>query len=340
MASIRALLLLLLLVAHVAAYTDSPIIGIVGLPQSEGCITRRRGAPPPPDSGRSCFAAYYSLWLAQAGARVVPLRYNMTADEVAWYAARLNGVLFTGGELDMTLQETYVKTARLWLAAATDPAHASDPLAVWGTCQGFQLLHVLVANDTAALCTNCFDADDISWPLNFTSAALTHSLYGNISRSSYHDFASQPISMNYHVSGIDPQLYAPASPFPALRRFFAMLSTNVDRKVVPLLSASGLVLTAVQGRPFVSSVQAREYPIFATQFHPERPAFSFSDAPDDEGLVHTRAAVQANNELAQVFVDVARRSSRSFGSFAAALPHLLYHLVPHYQGQSEQIYLY
>jgi gamma-glutamyl hydrolase len=40
---------------------------------------------------------------------------------------------------------------------------------------------------------------------------------------------------------------------PALNKFYNVLSTNVDRK----------------GVPFVSSIEAYDYPFYATQFHPE-----------------------------------------------------------------------
>lgn len=323
---------LVLVLAQVAVgVIHSPVIGVLGLPQSEGCITRRRAPeqgdaqlPLSRDSGFSCFSAYYSLWLQQAGARVVPLRYNMSDAEIAFFAPRLNGVLFTGGELTLSLDETYVVTARKWLRVATDPSMRHDPLPLWGTCQGFQLLHILVANSTSALCTNCYDSEDVSWPLNLTRSAPLYSMYSQLFPQSLHALATQPITMNFHVSGIPPSLYDSSSRFPQLREFFTVLSTNLDRK----------------GRAFVSSVQAKDWPIFAVQYHPERPAFEFSNLPGDVGLVHTRAAVQTNNELAIVFVERARQSRRKFASFEEAIPYLLYNYVPRYLGQSDQLFVY
>jgi gamma-glutamyl hydrolase len=158
------LLALAFLCCHTVAFTSSPIIGILGLPESEGCITRRRDANySAEESGRSCFSSFYNEWLYQAGARVVPLRYNMSDEEINFFSTRLNGILFTGGGLSLTLNSTYVKTAMKWLAIAIDPVSKSDPLALWGTCEGFQLLHIMVANDPRVLCGECYDAEDISW---------------------------------------------------------------------------------------------------------------------------------------------------------------------------------
>jgi hypothetical protein len=46
----------------------------------------------------------------------------------------------------------------------------------------------------------------------------------------------------------------------SLKSFFQLLSTNVDRK----------------GKAFVSSVEAFNFPIYATQWHPERPQFDWT----------------------------------------------------------------
>ena len=303
-------------------FTSSPIIGILGLPESEGCVTKKRGVSTKRgvDSGRSCFEAYYAHWLYQAGARVVPLRYNMSDAELSFYKTRLNGILFTGGDLVLDFNSTYVRTAQKWL----DHAAKQQDFFIWGTCQGIQLLHVLVAQSPRVMCLECYDAEDISWPLNF-SAAAPGSFYGQLSASSFASLGSAPITMNFHHDGVEPAQYASGAPFPQIAQFFEVLSTNVDRK----------------GRAFVSSVQGRRARnVIGVQYHPERQAFEFSDAAGDTGLVHTRQAVEANNQLAIVFVDMCRNSSNAFDSWQQAEQHLLYNLQPTFQGQSDQLYIY
>jgi gamma-glutamyl hydrolase len=298
-----------------AAVTSSPIIGILGLPENES--KRRHGLQ---DSGRSSFEAYYAHWLYQAGARVVPLRYNMSDAEIAFFGTRLNGIVFTGGDLVLEFNSTYVLTAQKWLNVALK----NPDLHIWGTCQGFQLLHVLVANSPRVMCLECFDSEDISWPLNFTDAS-SDSFYVQLSFTSRIALSTKNITMNFHHDGVEPKQYASGAPFPELAAFFNVLSTNVDRK----------------GREFVSSVQGKHARnIIGVQYHPERQAFEFSDVAGDAGLVHTREAIMANNELGVVFVENCRESRNAFDSWDQAAKFLLYNYQPVYQGQSEQLYFY
>ena len=78
----------------------------------------------------------------------------------------------------------------------------------------------------------------------------------------------------------------------------------------------------------------------AAQYHAERPAFEFSNDAGDAGLVHTRTAIAANNEIAAAIVDQARLSKRAFASWQEAEQHLLYNLVPKFMGQSLMLYTY
>ncbi len=252
---------------------------------------------------------------------MVPLRFNMSDAEIAYFATRLNGVLFTGGELVLDFTSTFVLTAQKWFMIASRP---NSQLFLWGTCQGFQLLNVLASKSPAVMCLNCYDAEDISWPLNFTSSAPS-SIFGSLSVSSYRAFASAAITMNFHHDGVEPKQYARGAPFPQLAQFFDLLSTNVDRK----------------GRSFVSSIQGRQARnIVGVQFHPERQAFEFSNDAGDAGLVHTRQSITANNELAVVFVDMCRASSNAFDSWQQAEQHLLFNYQPTFQGQSDQLFIY
>ena len=61
------------------------------------------------------------------------------------------------------------------------------------------------------------------------------------------------------------------------------------------------------GEVYVSTVEGRRYPFFATQWHPEKPPYEFSD----NTIPHTRTAIDAAYATASLFVDVARLNSVS-----------------------------
>jgi gamma-glutamyl hydrolase len=94
-----------------------------------------------------------------------------------------------------------------------------------------------------------FDAENITLPLDFTPAATTSKLYGPAPSGVWNTLSEQNVTMNNHQSGVAPVKFATND---NLTSFFNVLSTNLDRN----------------GIEFISSIEAKKYPIFATQVLP------------------------------------------------------------------------
>ena len=84
--------------------------------------------------------------------------------------------------------------------------------------------------------------------------------------------ASKPVTTNLHHDGVEPSVFEASN---NLNQFFKMLSTNVDRN----------------GKPFASSIESRDYPIYGVQWHPERPQFQWSTTLPDK-IGHTVEGLQ------------------------------------------------
>jgi gamma-glutamyl hydrolase len=91
---------------------------------------------------------------------------------------------------------------------------------------------------------------------------------------------------NAHEWMVSPDAYEQHA---ALRDHFTVLSTTLD----------------AEGAPYVSTVEGVQYPLFATQWHPEKPPYEFEDVT----VPHTKTAIAAGFQAAQAFVDVARLNS-------------------------------
>lgn len=61
------------------------------------------------------------------------------------------------------------------------------------------------------------------------------------------------------------------------------------------------------GELYVSTVEGRDYPFFATQWHPEKPPYEFSD----KSIPHTRTSIDAASLTASLLIDVARLNLHS-----------------------------
>lgn len=84
-----------------------------------------------------------------------------------------------------------------------------------------------------------------------------------------------------------------------------MLSTNADRN----------------GKTFVSAVESYKYPIYGTQFHPEKPMFEWAT---QEGINHSYDSVIANTYFADFLVNEARKNFHTFASPQEEFQSLIY----------------
>ena len=85
-------------------------------------------------------------WICSGG-RVVPLLYDWSDSELAEAFDAVNGILFTGGGVDIARQSN--AEAKQYLHAASVLFNltltSSDWVPLWGTCLGLQTLSVLGA---------------------------------------------------------------------------------------------------------------------------------------------------------------------------------------------------
>ncbi|KAJ7386770.1 hypothetical protein OS493_006795 [Desmophyllum pertusum] len=98
-----------------------------------------------------------------------------------------------------------------------------------------------------------------------------------------------------------------------LKEFFQIVSTNKDRK----------------GKTFISSMEARTYPIYMLHWHPAKPQFEWSEV---KYIRHTQEAILAGQYFADLFVNQARLSSHRFPSRKEEKAALIYNNHPTYTG--------
>lgn len=277
-------------VVAVIAEDPSPWIAIVGVP-SPHCSTL--GDPNSlKSSGGSCFTSLYDKWVQMSGARAVGIPHdafdtNQTAlDEIL---RSVNGVLFTGGSVNLQdLESPYHRTGRYIFARVKGFNDAGVHYPLHGTCMGFQFLAILAANDNSSvLVMSQFDSEGLSLPLAWTDAAAKSPMVRAMPRDVYNTFGTENSTTNLHHDGVTPTTFFTN---PLLPGFFNILSTNKDRV----------------GKKFLSTIEAKDYPIRAVQWHPERNIFDWHAGRD---FNHGTTAVAANAWTSNFFVGEARRNT-------------------------------
>ena len=194
-------------------------------------------------------AASYVKYLEAAGARVVPINYNAKDSELDTLFNSVNGIFFPGGGSSFPHQAQYLFDK---VVAANK---AGDFFPLWGTCMGFQWLLIAASKNQNILDppSGQMDSYNLSIPLDFTAEAKESRLFQH-SGIIYDILAKENVTMNNHHYGIYPEHFQAT---PALTSMFKMLSTNKDRK----------------GVEFVSTIEAFDYPIYGSQWHPEKNDF-------------------------------------------------------------------
>jgi gamma-glutamyl hydrolase len=222
--------------------TDRPIIGVFTQPSSS-----KEG-----NCGGSCLylAASYVKYLESAGARVVPINYYAKEAELDNVFKSVNGVFFPGGGSSFPTSAQYLFDK---IVAAND---AGDFFPLWGTCMGFQWLMIAQSRNQNILDppSGVLDSENYSIPLNFTSTAAASRLFSSAPADIFKILGSEDVTLNNHHYGIYPDHLASTT---SLKSFYNVLSTNFDR----------------QGVEFVSTVEAFDYPIYGSQWHPEKNNF-------------------------------------------------------------------
>jgi gamma-glutamyl hydrolase len=256
-----------------------PVIGVLSVPLSGGdaarCETAAAAAAARPGArapalNAQCFSAFYFRWLEAAGARALILPYDAEPALLAQLLDGVNGALLTGGELDaagLAFGAPYMLAAKQVLDTARRKVDAGVFFPVHGTCQGMQVISLLASGNASIMSYNAFDAENISLPLEiswdghhasriFSANSAPADVVGTL--------MGENVTLNLHHDGVTPDAFTADA---NLSRDYVLCSINADRR----------------GNYFCSTLEACDYPITATQWHPERPAMEWIEVRGGRG---------------------------------------------------------
>ncbi|MEW5313377.1 MAG: hypothetical protein WDW38_004948 [Sanguina aurantia] len=170
--------------------TDRPMIGILTQP---GDVAY---------DGESYISAGYVKWLESAGARIVPIPYDLEPHETRhlWFT---------------TLQLLFDLTVEANDAGQHVPMH--------GTCLGLEALMTVISRDGNLL--ESVDSENHPATLTFTPEAANSSLLSAVSRRVIDNLAKEPIAFHNHGFAMTEDGFAST---PALPAFFKVLSHSFD----------------------------------------------------------------------------------------------------------------
>jgi gamma-glutamyl hydrolase len=233
----------------------------------------------------------------------------------------VNGLLFTGGSAPLFTADgqasnyTSIGCFIFDLVRQINDEGVYYPL--WATSLGFELINVCISPDPNTIST--FSGEPAyAANVKFTKAAKRAVLFdtyaGSMIKRVQQSHATQLFA---HEHGIAPSTYAKTA---ALTDFYRVVAVGHD----------------LDSSEFIAIVEARDYPIYGSQFNIEKNLYEWSLTSP---IPHNSAAVFVASYYSQFFVAEARRNSLSFDSELALKSHLIYNYKPHFMdGNFTQIY--
>lgn len=261
--------------------------------------------------------ASFVRWLESGGARVIAIHYDTDEVELRHLFDSINGLLLTGGEILDVANSTYGKTARKLFQWAMESYDAGQEFPIYGTCQGIQLLSMLTSGNSE-IKEDCKATLGISKPLHFTEHARESRLFSSLSPQLYDMLATKPCGEHLHSSCITTKAFKEHK---GLRDMFNVLVVNHD----------------AEGLEFVSCVEGKRYPFYASQFHPERAGWEWNE---EEQIDHSPEVVLAFQHLASFLVSEACKNDHRFVDRDEEERRQLYNTPPHLVATQKESKMY
>ncbi|KRX09916.1 hypothetical protein PPERSA_05308 [Pseudocohnilembus persalinus] len=307
MQKLQILLLLALSVTLTVSINTTPYIGIWSQPSSyddEGY----------PSDEYSYIAASYVKYIEMAGARVIPVLYDGDQEYYDNLLNQLNGVLFTGGDADISKGTTFGTNAQYFYNKVKELNDKGTYFPLWGTCMGFQLLMNL-ANNLDDTLTHIDGDGGVNHVISIQNPGTLYANMPQILQENAQQYTIQYFNHQWCVS-IDTY-----NKNKNLKNFYNLLATAAND----------------DGDEFVTTIQAYNYPFYGVQFHPEKANFEWKVPAN-----HTLDAVLNSQYYADFFVQECRQNNQQFISEELADSMVIYNFQPvHLESSSfEQIYFF
>eukprot|EP00930_Biecheleria_cincta_P076159 TRINITY_DN63375_c0_g1_i1.p1 TRINITY_DN63375_c0_g1~~TRINITY_DN63375_c0_g1_i1.p1 ORF type:complete len:458 (+),score=62.37 TRINITY_DN63375_c0_g1_i1:75-1376(+) len=257
--------------------------------------------------GATGYGNYSWIWstyvdtLHALGADVVPLDMRCSLATLRKKLDEVDAALLTGGSDDAGVHgnrypDAMFERIKTLFQKATrpDPLSSSGVFPLWATCQGFQAVCVLGAQDPKVVVPT-FGTDFSELPLNLTEVSTSSRLLGSAPKEILQELTGHKATLNFHEFGVLASSFTAGSS-PAVNGF-RLLATDTDTK----------------GQTFAAIMEHEKYEIFGTQFHPEM----YSWVNRNETVLEQQIN-RANMYLMRYFVERARAAMKTMRPFSKA----------------------
>jgi len=203
--------------------------------------------------GDGYIASSHINWLKRAGIDIVAIPYD--TKKFTYYFNRINGLYLPSGGVFASNSEEYYKCCKKFMSLAINANNNDDYFPVWGGCMGMQQMMIIADGRDDMNFLDKFDSfNNLMLPLEITKKGFDSKIIKYIDENDpikLDNFMTKNITLNNHMMGISPYKFNKCK---QLRLLYKIVSWNYDRN----------------GKKFISTIEANEYPFYGVQWHPER----------------------------------------------------------------------
>lgn len=233
----------------------------------------------------------YIKWINKAGAVAIAILPWYSKEKIDEILAKVNGILFMGGEIKYDLKKDWELNAKYILDYVINVNNQGIKLPLFATCQGLELVLSLLVNSLSIL--KPLKAFQKMLQTEFNYSSFEHSiLYSNFSRDDILNMETKNLCVNFHKLGIDPDY---EKEFPELKNIFNITSFAETE----------------DGKKCVNVLEGKNISVFAVQYHPEKdPIEGFLNDEDK------RLSKDLNQKIGDNYVNLAKEHFNKYGTFS------------------------
>ena len=163
---------------------------------------------------------------------------------------------------------------------------------IWGICLGLEVMASWPYEPRIDPKSVTRGTNPKMMTLNFTESARSSKIFGAMPEKLYRDMQTIAMAANFHKYGVAIKTYQQSEAFQEL---FTVTSTNHDDN----------------GMEYIATMEARNYPFYAFQWHPEKVHFMDTLVPAKD-LKQPHEAFAMHRYMSDFLISEARKNNNSF----------------------------